>query len=307
MRPRRSKVLDQEPTVFEPATGEGGGQVLIATGGSRDKAAARARGTAAPGETGEEGAVVDLADLDEAADADALRRAREIAAALAIPQPPRRATARRGLGDLESLPFAGAADDIDLEATIDNLVSNPVPDARDIVVRERIRQHRAVVLVIDVSGSMRGDRVRSAAAAVGALVGELVRDDLAVIAFWSDAAILAPMGRGVPANQILDLLVRIPARGLTNVELPLRLARDELAKTLGAEGRVLLLSDCVHNAGPDPRSVAATLPRLDVLLDTSGEKDAELGRDLARLGRGRLETVRTHRDLPAALSRILGP
>ena len=30
----------------------------------------------------------------------------------------------------------------------------------------------------------------------------------------------------------------------------------------------MLLSDCVHNAGPDPRPFAARLPRLDVLLDT---------------------------------------
>ncbi|MGC5629229.1 vWA domain-containing protein [Georgenia sp. Z1344] len=263
------------------------------------------RGSAAPGETGEDGVVVALEDLEEDADAEALRRAREIAAALAIPQPPRRENARRGLGDLESLPFVGGADEIDLEATVDNLVANPVPDARDVVVRERIRQRRAVVLVVDVSGSMRGERVRAAAAAVGALVGELGRDDLSVVAFWSDAAILAPMGRGVSSSEILELLVRIPARGLTNVELPLRLARDELATVPGAEGRVLLLSDCVHNAGPDPRSVASTLPRLDVLLDTTGEKDVDLGRDLAGLGRGTLETVRSHRDLPAALSRIL--
>ena len=44
----------------------------------------------------------------------------------------------------------------------------------------------------------------------------------------------------------------------------------------------MLLSDCVHNAGPDPRPFAARLPRLDVLLDVSGEQDLELARDLAR-------------------------
>jgi hypothetical protein len=64
---------------------------------------------------------------------------------------------------------------------------------------------------------------------------------------------------------------------------------------------VLLLSDCVHNAGPDPRPVAARLPRLDVLLDVSGEQDVDLGRDLARTGRGRLRLVRDHRDVAAAL------
>ena len=35
-----------------------------------------------------------------------------------------------------------------------------------------------------------------------------------------------------------------------------------------ASARAVLLSDCVHNAGPDPRPFAARLPRLDVLLDT---------------------------------------
>lgn len=300
-------MLEEAPTVFEPATGEGGGQVLTASEAGKDATAPRARGTAAPGETGEDGQVIDLEDLDDHADREVLRRAREIALALAIPQPPRRATARRGLGDLEQLPFRGSAEDIDLEATVENLVAKPVPEPSDIVVRERIRQRRAMVLLLDVSGSMRGERVRSAAAAVGAIVGEFARDDLAVIAFWSDAARIAPMGQVGTPGGILETLVRIPARGLTNVEHPLRLAGDELARVPAAEGRVLLLSDCVHNAGPDPRAAAASLPRLDVLLDTSGEKDVDLGRDLARLGRGRLETVRTFRDLPRALSRILSP
>jgi hypothetical protein len=41
------------------------------------------------------------------------------------------------------------------------------------------------------------------------------------------------------------------------------------------------MSDCVHDAGADPRPLAARLPRLDVLLDTSGEQDADLARELA--------------------------
>ena len=48
-----------------------------------------------------------------------------------------------------------------------------------------------MVLLVDVSGSMRGERVRTAAVTVGALAAELERDDLAVVAFWSDAAVLS--------------------------------------------------------------------------------------------------------------------
>jgi hypothetical protein len=67
---------------------------------------------------------------------------------------------------------------------------------------------------------------------------------------------------------------------------------------------VLLLSDCVHNAGPDPRPIAARLARLDVMLDLSGEHDTELARELSRSGRGMLQTVLTHRDVGPALTRI---
>ena len=66
---------------------------------------------------------------------------------------------------------------------------------------------------------------------------------------------------------------------------------------------VVLLSDCVRNAGPDPRSEAARLPRLDVLLDVSGEQDVDLARQLARSGHGTLARIRTYRDVAPALSR----
>ena len=161
-----------------------------------------------------------------------------------------------------------------------------------------------MVLVVDVSGSMKGERVRTAAAAVGALAGELARDSLAVVAFWSDAAVLVRRGEQVPPLAVLDLLLRVPAQGLTNVTFALEAAAGQLAGVPPRDARVLLLSDCVHNAGPDPRPTAARLPRLDVLLDVSGEHDLELGRELARAGRGRARLVRDHRDVARALAAV---
>ncbi|WP_347353029.1 vWA domain-containing protein [Intrasporangium sp.] len=235
-----------------------------------------------------------------------LRLARQISARLVLPRPRPESFAQRGPGDLESLPYRGSADDIDLDATLERMVGQPVLEPRDIVVRERRRTRRAVVLAVDVSGSMRGERIRTAAATVGALVGALSDDELAVLAFWSDAALVQPLRRGVRADTVLDTLVRIPARGLTNTAFPLELARAQLDRASVAEPRVLLLSDCVHNAGPDPVPLAARLARLDVLLDLSGEHDTGLGRDLARAGRGRLELVHGHRDVVPALARIFG-
>jgi Mg-chelatase subunit ChlD len=254
--------------------------------------------------TEDQGTLAGVQDGEITADPETVRRARQIATRLAMPRPRRDPAARRGAGELASLRYRGGSDDIDLDRTVAQLVEHPLPDEDDIFVRERVRTRRSVVLLVDVSGSMRGERIRTAAATVGALAAELSRDDLAVVAFWSDAAILRRLGQHVPPPVLLDTMLRIPAKGLTNIAFPLQVAARELARVPARDARALLLSDCVHNAGPDPRPLAARLPRLDVLFDTSGEHDADLARELARLGRGRLRRIGAYTDVAPALGAI---
>ncbi len=307
MRPlrRRPKQLTGSPSLYEPARG-GSGLALSSGDRRRTRTAATRAGGTASGTTDEPAELIALADLATESTVDQLtrQRARQIARRLAVPRPPRDRRARRGVGELTSTSWSGGSDELDLERTLESIAGNPYPEATDIVVRERVRQQRSVVLVVDVSGSMKGERVRTAAATVGALAGELARDSLAVVAFWSDAAVLVRRGEQVAPLAVLDLLLRVPTQGLTNVTFALETAARQLAGVPPRDARVLLLSDCVHNAGPDPRLTAARLPRLDVLLDTSGEVDLELGRDLARAGRGRVRPVRDHRDVAAALTAV---
>jgi len=275
------------------------------SGGDRGgRRAAPAAGSGGPASTAEEGTLAGLQDGETAVDLVTLRRARQIAARLAVPRPRRDVTGRRGAGELASVRYRGGSDDIDLDRTVAQLVEHPLPEEDDIIVRERVRTRRSVLLLVDVSGSMRGERVRAAAATVGALAAELSRDDLAVVAFWSDAAMLSRLGQHVPPQALLDTMLRIPAKGLTNMGWPLRVAARELARVPARDARAVLLSDCVHNAGPDPRPLAARLPRLDVLLDTSGEQDAELARELACLGHGRLRRIGGYTDVAPALGAI---
>jgi Mg-chelatase subunit ChlD len=290
-------------TDVSPTAGAGGGVALRGEPGNRSDKPATSAGGGGPATTDEQAALTAVfTDSQVVADPETLRRAREIAARLAVPRPRRDRTARRGRGEVASVPYRGGSDDIDLDRTLEQLTEHPIPDDEDVVVRERVATTRSVVLLVDLSGSMRGERVRTAAAAVGALAAELARDSLGVIAFWSDAAVLSHLGQRVPPERLVESMLQIPARGLTNLAFPLQVARREHARVPARDARVLLLSDCVHNAGPDPRLFAARLPRLDILLDTTGEQDPELARDLARLGRGLLRQVRTYRDVAPALS-----
>ncbi len=242
---------------------------------------------------------------DRTPDGEVVQMAQRIARRLAIRRRPRDVRAQRGAGQLVSVPYRYRSDDIDLDRTIEVLAERPVPEDTDIVVRERMRAPRAVVLVVDVSGSMRGEKVRIAAATVAALSADLVHDRLALVAFWSDAALLASTAKPVPATRLLDQLLRIPARGLTNVGFGLSVARAELARSTARRRTAVLLTDAVHNAGPDPRETARRFDELHVLCETDGEHDAPLARDMARVGHGRYAPIATHRDVAPALNRLL--
>ena len=185
------------------------------------------------------------------------------------------------------------------------LAERPVPDDTDIIVRQRVRARCAVALVVDVSGSMRGDKALTAAATVGALAGELIDDELAVIAFWKHAAVIKHLHEARAAPTVLADLLHLPTRGLTNVAHTLEVARRQLSTSRARHRRAILLSDSVHNAGPDPRLEAARLSRLDVLLEVDGEHDEQLASEMARVGRGRAVPVRTHHDVAPALNDLL--
>lgn len=306
---RKPKQLDAEPTLFTPSS-SGAGLVLqrlSPADRSRPPAAGTRSEPVTSTTTDETGTLVAVPEETATGDPQVRAVAASIAARLSLRRPRSDATRRRGAGTLTSVPYKGGSDDVDLDRTLEVLTERPVPEPEDIVVRERMRTRRSAVLLVDVSGSMRGERVKLSAATVGALAGELVADHLGVVAFWSDAAVLLPLGRPVRPHTLVEDLLRLPARGLTNVAFPLQVARRELAAVPVRDARVVLLSDCVHNAGPDPRPLAARLPRLDVLLDLTGEHDLELARELAAAGRGRVRTVRTHRDVAPALSAIFRP
>ena len=249
----------------------------------------------------------ELSDLleERAPDGEVVAMAQRIARRLSIRRRPHDPRAERGAGRLASVPYRYRSDDIDLDRTIEVLTEHPVPSDTDIIVRERMRSRRAAVLIVDVSGSMRGEKVTMAAATVAALSVDLAADQFGLVAFWSDAALLKSLDQPATPARLLDQMLRIPARGLTNVHFGLAVAKAELARSAARRRTAILLTDAVHNAGPDPRELARAFPQLHVLLQTDGEHDAPLAADMARLGHGHLAPVHTHRDVAPALNRLL--
>lgn len=302
-------MLTELPSIF----GGKGSPLVLNHGSDRDGEP----GTPPPGSqatvvTAASSSVRDLTELleDREPDPEIDRMARQISRNLALRRTWRDADIAAGSGRPISVPYHYRSDEIDLDRTLEVLTERPVPEDTDIIVRESVRRSIDVVLMVDVSGSMRGEKVRVAAATVaamsGALAGPGAGHRLALVGFWSDAALLEPLTGTTSPVVLLDRLLRIPARGLTNVHFALTVG-DAVLKASAARRQVgVLLTDAVHNAGPDPRLIARRFRELHVLLQTDGEHDRDLGRDIARLGKGMTAPIRTHRDVAPALNRVLG-
>lgn len=301
-RAGKPKTLSEDPNLITSSGGQG-----LAASRQRQRIAGAARRLPADGSSvGEERGEIDDGEPPPAAESGAARAAAQSVAARLATRPPQLRTRRRGGGEVRSARFDGAGE-IDLDHSFDAIAERRPLLAEDLQVRDRRARARALLLAVDVSGSMRGERLRTAAAAVGALSAEFSRERFAVLAFWSDAAFLQRFGERPGLAELVDAMIGLSASGLTNVCFPLEVAAAELAASGQAEQRVLLLSDCVHNAGPDPRLAAATLPRLDILLETSGECDPDLARDLARQGRGHVRPIRDYRDIAFAANELFSP
>jgi Mg-chelatase subunit ChlD len=234
-------------------------------------------------------------------DPDVRRRAAAIAAQLTLPRPARRRATRPGGGPARSLPFSGGSDELDLDRTIEIMQERPRPTDEDVVVREPRTDRRSVVLLVDVSGSMRGERLLATAAVVGAICQELATSRLGVLAFWSEAAWITRLDQRTEPMAVIRDLLELPGAGLTNLAFPLELAANAHRAAGSPAPETVLLSDCVHNAGPDPRGFVGRAGRLGVLLDATDEHDSDLAADLSRLGGGRLRVVRSPDDVPTAV------
>jgi MoxR-like ATPase/Mg-chelatase subunit ChlD len=241
------------------------------------------------------------------ADIDATSRwAAHIARRLALRTSGNRCKAGGGRPRIKSMPYRYNADDIDLDRTLEILAERPVPEATDIIIRDWIRTERAVVLLVDVSGSMKGAKMLVATATIAALCQEMgPREEFGVIAFWKDAALVRPIGATRGGADVIRDLRSIRAKGLTNVHFALESGLAELAKARSLRQIAILLSDVVHNAGEDPRLVAGRFDRLHVMLQVDGEHDASLGADIARLGHGSVVPIRSYVDVAPALNRLL--
>ena len=184
---------------------------------------------------------------------------------------------------------------------------------------ERTRPPVCVVPVIDVSGSMDGDKLEKAKRSVQKLVAQLAPGDrCGIVTFASDVAVVAPPAEMTPARKasLRTAVEQLHTRGQTNLAggmlEGLRLANGADLPA-GMLVRVILFTDGCANQGVATRS-ADLLPLLEANLGRATlsafgygrDADQELLRDLSTRGKGNYAFVAGPDDAMTAFARELG-
>jgi uncharacterized protein with von Willebrand factor type A (vWA) domain len=161
-----------------------------------------------------------------------------------------------------------------------------------------VERRQQVVLMVDTSLSMSGEKMALAAVAAAVLALKLHGGDLSVVVFDDHARTVTRLEADEPPDEVVRRMLAQPVRGYTNIAAALELGAAELERGRNPRKVGLLISDGVATVGPDPLPLAARFNRLHVLLTEDYKMDRELCRQMADLGRGDVFSVASFNDLP---------
>jgi Ca-activated chloride channel family protein len=175
----------------------------------------------------------------------------------------------------------------------------------------RERAPLSMVVVLDTSGSMEGEKIQQAKSSVTQLIRDMRDDDEIALVRYSDSSeVLQPLARvGSVRSALIDKVESIRAGGGTNIAPALShgmRAIDEVAK--GRVRRVVLVSDGLDNTRVQSESVARTSAAKGITVSTMGiglDFDEGYMSSVAQVGHGNFAFVKDGQSLAAFLVREL--
>lgn len=139
-------------------------------------------------------------------------------------------------------------DQLDLEATLDSVISQGKQLGRiteeDLFVPVQSKGQAAMLVLLDISGSMGGRELANCAISVVMLLGRMAPEEIAIALFESDTHVIKGFTQERDLDEVTDRLLELAATGGTRVDAALRWAYEQYEEVPEAEFRVLfLLSD----------------------------------------------------------------
>lgn len=249
-----------------------------------------------------------LADLTGATDERLRELARTLAGRVLVNVARTGVARRRGVGRIRPVRATRAAGDVDLDASLDDIVAaraalRPVT-ADDLTVEAWARPDTALCLLVDRSGSMTGDRLAAAAIAAAAVLYRHGHD-CSVVAFAGTAIVVKAQDERREADEVVSDLLRLRGHGVTDLGLALRTARSQLDRSRAGRRITLLLSDARSTTGDEPTADAAALVALGDLAVIAPDGDTADAEALANSVGGRWVALSGPSAIPDAIATAL--
>ena len=195
--------------------------------------------------------------------------------------------------------------EIDIESTIEHVVSTRRMSPSDIIVEKREPRQLAVAMMLDASLSMTGDKLAMATAAIAVLAFRLKTVDYLLITFNDRPTVLKRINQTKSLDSLISDLLDAYAGGYTNIEGALRKGSEEIARSKGRNQVGILVTDGNYTVGSDPVDVAASYRRLYVIMTESHDCQPAVCEGIARGGGGRMYSVSDFDEIPRVLYRVL--
>lgn len=221
---------------------------------------------------------------------------------------------------LKDVPAQAEQVDFDLDETFENsplaiaeafdsqASRYPLTDA-DIWMSYSTHRKQAVILSVDTSLSMTGEKLALTAVALAVVLLEFPDDPIGIVAFENEAKILKDPQEKISIQLLVERFLDVPAQGYTHLEEGMKAAL-QLVRKAQATGQtrppsVVLLTDGKYTAGRDPAYLAHRFSHLAVMKMGSEKASLELCRELARKGHGLLKEVGDLEALPSVMYSVV--
>ncbi len=213
------------------------------------------------------------------------------------------------LSPLSEIPVAAENVEFDLEETLENTpwLGNPqhALTEHDLWMSYQLHRRQPLVLSVDTSLSMTGEKLALTAVALAVVLLEFPEDPIGIVAFENEARVLKWPEERISVQMLVERFLDVPAQGYTHLEdgmrAALRLSKIALATGKGRPSSTVLLTDGKYTAGKDPAYLAPKFSHLVVLKMGRERASYELCRELAQLGRGALREVNELEALPTVM------
>lgn len=170
------------------------------------------------------------------------------------------------------------------------------------------RGRLAIVSILDISGSMAGEKLAYCAIATAVLCLKLRPEEFACALFESDTHIVKGLGEVREVEEVADTLLSLSARGGTVAAPAVRWARKQVAHTDAELKLVFMFTDCAWFDTDEALDELRNLAREDVnfvLAVPRFSYVSSVARRVLKITRGELLVLDSVDSLPDALTSVL--